>query len=104
MNTQNEKKKRPLLALILSALLPGLGQIYNEQFSKGAVLLGLHMIINLLLREPLEQVMERGFDLETPTLVVFFGYTVAGLILWIYAMTDAKRYAELVNSFGSNVN
>jgi signal peptidase I len=31
----NLRKRKPILALILSLLTPGLGQIYNGQFKKG---------------------------------------------------------------------
>lgn len=93
----NRKTKRPLLSLFLSGLLPGLGQLYNGQMQKGLVLVGLNMVINFLLRDPLAQVMENGFDIARPTIVVFTGYTIAGLVLWIYAMADAKNYAETLN-------
>lgn len=98
----DKKTKRPLLSLFLSGLLPGLGQVYNGQIRKGVVLIGLNMIINFLLREPLDQVMANGFDIPRPTLIVFAGYTVAGVILWIYAMADAKRTAEFINSGRDN--
>ena len=100
---ENKKVKRPLLSLLLSALLPGLGQIYNGQMQKGFILVILNIIINYLLGDPLNKVMENGFDLPGHTLVVFAGYTIAGLILWIYAMVDARRYAEYLNSKGNDV-
>lgn len=96
--SNNKKTKRPLLSLFLSGLLPGLGQLYNGQMQKGLILVGLNMVINFLLRDPLAQVMENSFDIPRPTIVVFTGYTIAGLVLWIYAMADAKHYAEILNS------
>lgn len=67
------------------------------------MLVGLNIVINYLLREPLNQFMEGGFEIARPTLIVFIGYTLAGLVLWIYAMVDAKRYAEYVNSKSNDV-
>lgn len=100
----NKKIKRPLLSLFLSGLLPGLGQLYNGQIRKGIILVGLNIVINFLLRDPLEQVMENGFNVPDPVLVVFAGYTIAGLVLWIYAMADAKSYAESVNKRNNTVS
>ncbi len=90
-------RKRPLLALVLSGILPGLGQIYNGENQKGLILVVLNFVINYLLQDPMQRFMEKGFTLDRPTLVVFMGYTVAGLILWLYAMIDAKRTAESIN-------
>jgi tetratricopeptide (TPR) repeat protein len=36
--------RRPSLAFLLSFVMPGLGQIYNGQFVKGAILLGLTLL------------------------------------------------------------
>ena len=39
------KKRKPILALILSLLTPGLGQIYNGQFKKGiSNLVGFYLV------------------------------------------------------------
>jgi len=58
----------------------------------------LNVVINILLKEPLSKFMENGFDIARPTLIVFGGYTIAGMILWVYAMIDAKKYAEYINT------
>jgi len=98
---KNEKQvKNPLLALILSAILPGLGQIYNSHIAKGLFFIGFNMIINILIREPLATVLENFDNLENidkPTWNVFIGYSIASMALWVYAMADAKRNAELIN-------
>ena len=95
-----EKKniKNPLLAVILSALLPGLGQIYNSQVGKGLFFIGFNMIINFLIREPLLAVLDDHTSVDQPTMIVFIGYSLAGLVLWIYSIIDAKRNAERINS------
>ncbi|MCD1293581.1 hypothetical protein CUJ83_01035 [Methanocella sp. CWC-04] len=43
--TPAPKKKEPLLSLILSLILPGLGQIYNSHVKKGLVLLIIYMAV-----------------------------------------------------------
>lgn len=102
--SEEEKKekqvKNPLLALILSAILPGLGQIYNSHLGKGLFFIGFNMIINFLIREPLVTVVDNVDNLENvdkPTMYVFIGYSIASMALWVYAMVDAKRSAELIN-------
>lgn len=93
-----KKRKNPTIALILSAIFPGLGQIYVRQIPKGAVLIVLNLIINYLLINPLEAIMESGGSVtDMSTLYIVLGYTVAGLILWIYAIIDAKKTAERIN-------
>ena len=94
----DKKRKNPTLALILSAIFPGLGQIYVMQIPKGVILIVLNLIINYLLINPLQVIMESGGSTtDMSTLYIVLGYTVAGLILWIYAIIDAKRTAERMN-------
>ena len=64
----------------------------------------LNVVINILLKDPLGKFMENGFDIARPTLIVFGGYTIAGMILWIYSMIDAKRYAEFINTKNDTVS
>ncbi len=70
-------KKNPVIALILSLIVTGLGQIYNDQLGKGI----LYFIIAL-----------------------FFGlliFIIIGIILlpiwWIIGIVDAYKTAELIN-------
>ena len=88
---ENKNVKNPILAIILSALLPGLGQIYNAQVGKGLFLIGFNMIINYLIREPLLAVIEDPKSVDQPTMIVFIGYSLAGMVLWIYSIVDAKK-------------
>lgn len=94
---KEKKKKNPFVSLLLSALLPGLGQVYNNQVQKGLFFIIFNMIINLLLKKPLSRFIELPSDLDRTTLVVLVGYSIAGLILWIYAMVDAKKVADYIN-------
>jgi hypothetical protein len=98
MSEDTKQKKSPTLALILSAVFPGLGQIYTKQVLKGIIIALLNIVINLLLIEPLRRLMESVESTpDKPTLFIVTGYTVAGLVLWLYAIIDAKRMAEKIN-------
>jgi hypothetical protein len=98
MEEEKKKTKNPTLALILSAVFPGLGQIYNNQFSKGMILMALNIVINSLLFGPFERLIaSRGSMPDKPTLIIVAGYTVAGLVLLIYSALDAKKTAERIN-------
>jgi TM2 domain-containing membrane protein YozV len=65
-----------IIAIILSLLLPGLGQIYNKQTNKGLVLLGLTFI---------------GLCL------IFCSYGLLNLIVWIIALVDSILIAGKLN-------
>jgi TM2 domain-containing membrane protein YozV len=98
MNQEKKRRKNPMLALALSAVFPGLGQIYNGWISKGVVLIIVNIVINFLLIEPLEKLIEsRGSVPDNSTLIIVAGYTIAGLVLWLYAIIDAKKTAERMN-------
>lgn len=93
------KNKSVILAVILSVLMPGLGQIYTSQFSKGLIILGLGLFINFLLIEPLANIKEATPENVDGSLVfIVLAYTVAILVLLIYSILDAKRAAESLNS------
>lgn len=95
---EEKKRKNPTLAVILSAIFPGLGQIYVNQYPKGIVIIGLNLVINFLLIEPLKSIIEgRGSAPDNSTLIVVAGYTIAGIVLLFYAIFDAKKVAENIN-------
>lgn len=71
------KRKEPLLSLILSFLIPGLGQIYNGEGVKGVVLI-IAAVISVVLA------------------TVCIG-ALTYLIVWLYAMYDAYVIAERIN-------
>ena len=97
MSEKDKKKKNPFIALILSALLPGLGQVYNNEVQKGLFFIVFNMVINLLIKTPLSVFIESPKEIDRSTLIVLAGYSIAGLVLWIYAMVDAKRVADYIN-------
>ena len=92
----NNKKKRPWLAVVLSIVLPGLGQIYNGSFGKGAALLAIHFLITLLNRDLFRQFVEKQISGRDEN--IFAAYMLAGLILTGLAVVDAKMDAERAGS------
>lgn len=70
-------RKEPLLALIFSFLLPGLGQIYNGDTNNGIILI----------------VGAVASWLMTSVCIGFFIF----LVIWVYAMYDAYTRAEKIN-------
>lgn len=73
-------KKSEALALILSLLIPGLGQIYNGQVSKGAMMIVAAIVCAVLT-------------------FVFFPIGILYIVLWIYAMYDAFKDAKEYNQY-----
>jgi hypothetical protein len=98
--SKEKQVKNPLLAIILSAILPGLGQIYISHVGKGLFFIGFNMLINFLIREPLVTVVDNVDNLQNvdrSTMIVFIGYSLASMALWIYAVIDAKINADNIN-------
>ncbi len=71
-------EKSSLLALILSFLIPGLGQLCNGETSKGVVFLVVGSVLWIL------------------TVITFF-LRVAAIPLWIYRMYDPYTRAQVYN-------
>ena len=70
-------EKSPALAVLLSFLLPGLGQIYNDQAQKGIYFLVAAVVSSILI------VLLIGL-LTTP-------------VIWIWSMVDAYQVADRKN-------
>ncbi len=91
-------RKRPLVAVVLSFVLPGLGQIYTDQNAKGVTIILLNFVINYLLLDPVSR-LDKATGADRRTLVLIVGaYVLAGLVLWIYSMVDAKLEADRINA------
>ncbi|WP_462136887.1 hypothetical protein [Candidatus Mycalebacterium sp.] len=95
MATIGSGKKRAWLSVVLSALLPGLGQIYNGVLGKGLMLLALNFLITILNKDLLKQVMENQIADENKP--VFWAYVFAGIVLTVFAMIDAKIGTDRIN-------
>src|SRR5258706_1585051 len=71
---------KPLIALLLSAVIPGAGQIYNRDVKKGWVILGCCLSLGAL------TYWLAGLNKITVALAL--------LLLWLSAMVDAYRVAK----------
>lgn len=82
--TQTNEKKSPVLSLILSFLIPGLGQFYNGHIEKGIILIvGYFLFIFLTV-------------ILTFILVGFF-LAIIPFLIWVFGMYDAYVSADRIN-------
>jgi hypothetical protein len=72
-------RKNPFTPLALSAIVPGLGQIYNQEVKKGLVIFGSCLSLGLL------TYWISGLNK--------FSTALALILVWISAMTDAYKVA-----------
>jgi TM2 domain-containing membrane protein YozV len=72
-------RRNPFTAIVLSAIVPGLGQLYNQQVKKGLVIFGSCLSLGLL------TYWISGLNK--------FSTALALILVWISAMTDAYKVA-----------
>ena len=84
-------KKNPKIAVIASFFIPGLGQIYSGETSKGAGCLIIAIVFASLW---LFLIQEKQPDIEGTILVA----SGACVLLWIGSMYDAYNTAKEINS------
>ena len=90
MFTNTEKRCRiPVVAVLLSLVGPGLGQIYCGRFAKGIVILFVSLTLMPL---GLFGFVPVASWFGTLTFLASLGF----LVLWIYAMVDAGREARRI--------
>ncbi len=86
-----ETGKQPWLAALLSALLPGTGQLYNRQLVRAGILFlcwsgtGLLLLVLWLL--------ERSFHLGARVPELVYTFRVLWACLWLFGVVDAYRMA-----------
>ena len=73
-------RTNPLIALILSAVLPGLGQVYNHERKKGWVIVGCCVLLAVA------TYWLSGFNAVSPALAL--------LLIWFSAIIDAYKVAK----------
>lgn len=76
-------QKNPIIALLLSFLFPGVGQIYNGQLMKGVIILVAYFGIIFL-----------AFVLSF--FLIGICLFVVPVIIWLYAMYDAYVTANKI--------
>jgi signal peptidase I len=83
------KKRRPIIAFLLSFVTPGLGQIYNGRFKKGIILYLIDLLIVVIL-------MFSGlfsiFYGAIISLVIILGFSI---FIWLDALFDAIKLKEV---------
>lgn len=72
--------KNPCTALLLSMIVPGLGQVYNQETKKGLVIFGSWLGLGLL-----------GYAISGLNKI---SVLLALLLLWIGAVNDAYKFAR----------
>ncbi len=97
-----EGRKRPWLAVLLSLFFPGLGQLYNGQFTKAVSIFALVIIVNMLSRKPFEVFFEFADtstleDIPRATLTLVVGYSLATLFIAGISIYDANVTAKKIN-------
>lgn len=74
------ERKSPFAALALSAVIPGLGQLYNKEKGKGLVIVGSCLGLGLLIY------WQSGLNKIT--------FILALLLVWVSAVVDAYKTAQ----------
>ncbi|MCY3986565.1 MAG: DUF5683 domain-containing protein [Candidatus Dadabacteria bacterium] len=99
---RGKRRKKPWLAVLLSLVFPGLGQLYNRQLKKAVPIFALIIIVNILSSEPLEVFFQfadasalENIPLSTLTLVA--GYSLATLLIMVISIYDANATARKIN-------
>lgn len=77
-------KKEPIIALILSLVIPGLGQVYDAQIKKGVILF-IAFVVSIIL------------TYVAWAHIVGFCIMIAPLAIWLYGMFDAFKEAGKIN-------
>jgi tetratricopeptide (TPR) repeat protein len=94
--------RRPSLAALLSLLVPGSGQLYNGQYVKGGIILGLMVALSLyLLTNPgfnrfVDSILHLTAGRHAPVGGLGFAVSLAAfvaLVVYSYALADAVAVA-----------
>jgi len=101
--SDNKKRKNPILALVLSGLLPGLGQLYNNQIPKGLLFFGLNILLSYVSYAPFVSFLNSWSSfLDSPPqmsqLLKLLIYSLVATVILIAAMIDAKMSADRINA------
>jgi predicted transporter len=93
----SEPSRNAGTAGVLSAFLPGLGQFYNRQWTKGALFLSIFLVLAGILlssTEELQQAVVAGTPPENLSQLFFL--TLLLLLLAVLSIVDAARNAKLM--------
>ncbi len=82
---------RKLVALILSGVFPGLGQLYNRDWFRGAAFLIAGALLSWLVTRALPRDLE--VLASAPLSAIALGALALLLAVWIWSVVDAWRRA-----------
>jgi hypothetical protein len=87
--TASSVRRQQVIALILSGVIPGLGQFYNRQPKKGVAFLGAGVILTWLLGRAVPTDLLLLIQPEAQLLVPL----CVLLLVWVWSVIDAWRVA-----------
>jgi arabinogalactan oligomer/maltooligosaccharide transport system permease protein len=88
------------MAGILSALLPGLGQLYNRQWAKGVAFLAatamlVAVFVNAIGLQQLETISQTGIiPSDTSGSLLLISSLLLGIAVAVWSIADAARFAK----------
>jgi drug/metabolite transporter (DMT)-like permease len=94
---ETRRASSPAVAGLLSAVFPGLGQVYNRQWGKGAgFLLGLLVLAGILIASVDPQALQKAADAGAPPENIGQLFLLATLILAVavWSIVDAVLSAK----------
>lgn len=89
--------KNPVIAGLLSGVMPGLGQFYCRQWGKGiGFLVGTSLLVGLLIRsvdpDKLQEAAETGVPLDNMGQIFIIAVLLLAVAVW--SIADAVRTAK----------
>jgi signal peptidase I len=93
-SVQEIKPRKPIVALLLSAILPGFGQLYNGEVNRGIWLFIAFVFVNI----PWLALI--GLTISGVLLLPLLLLTLATAVaIWVFGMRDAWRHAKARQDF-----
>jgi len=89
-----KRPRRPAVAGVLSALLPGLGQFYNRQWAKGAAFLVGLLVLDAVFGASIDMITFLTSGVQPNSLPRFLIGSLALLGIAIWSIVDAARSAK----------
>lgn len=93
MNQNNDKKRRPWLAVLLSIAATGLGHIYSGQLTKGLVLFFVSFAFAPLI------VLTANYTTSATIFIMILLSVALTISVFLYAAADSYRTAKQVTDF-----
>lgn len=98
-----KKRKNPTTALVLSGILPGLGQLYNGQILKGILFLAVIAVICVLAYDPVIYLINSwssvlNMSIDMSQIYKLLLYCLAANVVLAVAMLDARYSADRINA------